>query len=116
MRGVRSGRLKTAKGLVFIVAMLMLPGARADAVAAAEEPFIAGVKPHERPAGAPVVRTYEKDGKWYARALRGISEPYPYSLRFLEDQGPWYTPFIHAGMRPPYDIRGLHAKPEHLAK
>ncbi len=74
-----------------------------------EEPFIAGVKPYERPAGAPVIREYDKDDAWYARALTGISEPYPYSLRFLEDQGAWFNPFLHPGMPPPYDLRGWHA-------
>jgi hypothetical protein len=37
-----------------------------------------------------------------------VSQPYPASLRFLEDQGNWYTPFNRPGMLPPYDIRGWH--------
>ena len=75
-----------------------------------EHPFIAGVKPNQRPEGAPVIKKFEKDGAWYRRALHGIPEPYPWSLHFLEDQGPWYTPFIHPGMLPPYDIRGWHSR------
>jgi hypothetical protein len=45
---------------------------------------------------------------WYAQALTGISQPFPYSLRFLEDQGNWYTPFNRPGMPGRYDIRGWH--------
>lgn len=70
---------------------------------------IAGLQPSERPAGAPVITEFEKDAAWYAEVLRGISEPYPASLRFLEDEGAWYTPFIHPGMTGPYDIRGWHS-------
>jgi len=73
-----------------------------------ENPFVAGVKPDRRPEGAPVVKEYRKDAAWYERALTGITPPYPYSLKFLEDQGAWYTPFIHPGMLPPYDLRGWH--------
>jgi hypothetical protein len=66
---------------------------------------IAGTQPSERPVGAPVIREVRKPEGWYGRALTGISEPYPASLRFLEDQGNWYTPFNHPGMRGRYDIR-----------
>jgi hypothetical protein len=69
---------------------------------------IAGVEPWQRPQGAPVITSVERDAAWYARALHGISRPYPASLRFLEDQGNWNTPFIHPGMPGPYDIRGWH--------
>ena len=75
-----------------------------------EHPFIAGVHPDRRPEGAPVLKAYPKDAAWYEQALHGISEPYPYSLKFLEDQGAWYTPFIHPGMTPPYDIRHWHTQ------
>lgn len=71
---------------------------------------IAGTQPSERPAGAPVIRDVQKPEGWYTRALTGISQPYPASLRFLEDQGNWYTPFNHPGMPGPYDIRGWHAQ------
>lgn len=70
--------------------------------------FIAGVEPSQRPAGAPVITEYPKDGSWYTHALTGVIAPYPASLRFLEDQGAWYTPFIHPGMTGRYDIRGWH--------
>jgi len=71
---------------------------------------IAGLTPDQRPAGAPVIKEMKKTPEWYANALRGVSEPYPYSLKFLENQGAWYTPFIYPGMTTPYDIRGWHQK------
>ena len=43
--------------------------------------------------------------------MHGIEPPYPESLRFLNDQGGWYTPFIAPGMTGPYDIRGWHSAP-----
>jgi hypothetical protein len=71
---------------------------------------VAGLAPQQRPEGAPVVLEVRKEPGWYGRALTGISRPYPYSLRFLEDQGNWYTPFIHPGMIRRYDIRGWHSE------
>lgn len=71
---------------------------------------IAGTQPSERPAGAPVIREVQKPEGWYTRALTGISQPYPPSLRFLEDQGNWHTPFNHPGMPIPYDIRGWYPR------
>lgn len=70
---------------------------------------IAGVEPWHRPAGAPVIREFQKDHAWFQRALYGISQPYPASLHFLENQGAWYTPFDHPGMHGPYDIRGWYS-------
>ncbi len=71
---------------------------------------VAGLTPDQRPAGAPVIKEMKKTPEWYTNALRGVSEPYPYSLKFLENQGAWYTPFIYSGMKAPYDIRGWHQK------
>ena len=71
---------------------------------------IAGTQPSQRPQSAPVLNSVHKDAAWYNRSLTGISQPYPHSLRFLEDQGNWHTPFNHPGMTPPYDIRGWHAR------
>jgi len=79
----------------------------AGAAASTEYP-VAGLEPSQRPAGAPVVEHVEKDDAWYQEALTGITQPYPHSLRFLEDQGNWYTPFNRPGMLGPYDIRGWH--------
>jgi hypothetical protein len=76
---------------------------------AAEDGYpVAGTEPSKRPLGAPVIETVQKDAGWYDKALTGISEPYPTSLRFLEDQGNWYTPFTRPGMTGRYDIRGWH--------
>ena len=77
------------------------------AAAAAEPTFIAGTTPWKRP-DAPVVTEVVKPEGWYQRALTGIEAPFPASLRFLEDQGNWFTPFIHPGMLAPYDIRNWH--------
>jgi len=77
-------------------------------LALASDVPIAGLNPYERPAGAPVITSYDKAGDWYTKALTGVSQPYPGSLRFLEDQGPWNTPFNKPGMTGPYDIRGWH--------
>ena len=69
---------------------------------------IAGIDPSERPQGAPVIQSVQKDSSWYVAALTGVSQPYPDSLRFLEDQGNWYTPFNRPGMPGRYDIRGWY--------
>lgn len=76
--------------------------------ACAQDVFVAGVAPWERPADAPKIEGFSKDGAWYAQALEGIEAPYPGSLRFLEDQQRWFTPFTHPGMTGPYDVRGWH--------
>ena len=87
-------------GMVFYCAAL--------SAAWAEPQYIAGTTPWQRPEGAPVVTEVIKPAGWYVRALTGIDPPYPASLRFLEDQGNWFTPFNRPGMPAPYDIRGWH--------
>ena len=74
----------------------------------AQGSFVAGVNPDRRPENAPVVAKVIKPDGWYGRALTGVSQPYPYSLQFLENQGNWFTPFIYPGMPGPYDIRRWH--------
>lgn len=74
----------------------------------AESPFVAGLAPDRRPVDAPVITALNKDDDWYETALFGVVPPYPSSLRFLEDQGHWFTPFKRPGMTGPYDIRGWH--------
>lgn len=69
---------------------------------------IAGTTPSQRPAGAPVITEFVKPEGWYSQALYGVERPYPYSLRFLEDQGAWHTPFNRPGMPGPYDLRGWY--------
>lgn len=91
-----------ATGVALLLAIAGVTGA------AAQDLFVAGVVPSERPKGAPVVTEVAKDGAWYAQALHGVDSPYPASLRFLEDQGNWFDPFLHPGMTGPYDIRHWH--------
>ena len=69
---------------------------------------IAGINPSERPLGAPVIQSVQRDMSWYQTALTGVSQPYPNSLLFLENQGNWYTPFNRPGMPGRYDIRGWY--------
>lgn len=76
--------------------------------ASANDAYIAGEAPDARPANAPSIVSHPKDAEWYCHALAGVSRPYPKSLRFLEDQGAWYSPFNVAGMTGPYDIRNRH--------
>jgi len=87
-----------------LIAVLSLP----CIIARADEDYVAGIAPDARPAHAPMQTQYGKSKEWYCRALTGIAQPYPNSLRFLDDQGGWYSPFIVAGMTGPYDIRNWH--------
>lgn len=98
MKMVR-GYVRLALGLVAVAYSLTC--------LAADYP-VAGVKPDARPANAPVISSVQHDDAWHRRALTGIDAPYPPSLRFLDDQGNWYTPFNRPGMPGPYDIRGWH--------
>lgn len=76
--------------------------------AAQNDVFIAGVKPQQRPESAPVISKVSDDAAWKKSALHGVSKPYPDTLKFLNNQGNWFTPFAHPGMTGPYDIRGWH--------
>ena len=87
-----------------VIAMAMT----APVMASADGYPIGGTTPYQRPAGAPVITVVNHDGSWYQQALTGVVPPYPASLRFLENQGNWYTPFNHAGASAPYDLRGWH--------
>lgn len=98
--------------VTILISAIALPAVAQDSDAPEPGPgaaYIAGTDPSERPPEAPVITAFAKSGDWYRMALTGISEPYPASLGFLEDQGAWFTPFIHPGMTPPYDIRGWHS-------
>ena len=97
-------RYITISALVFMAGLTVA----ASATAATASPPIAGVHPEARPAGAPVITEVKKDKAWYEQALTGVDAPYPASLRFLEDQGNWYTPFNRPGMLDYYDIRNWH--------
>lgn len=70
--------------------------------------FIAGTAPHQRPESAPVIKEMKKDKAWYDNAVTGVSRPFPWSMKFLESQENWFTPFTHPGMTGKYDIRGWH--------
>ncbi|MBK6468383.1 MAG: hypothetical protein IPF96_17200 [Rhodobacter sp.] len=84
-------------------------GSLMTGTAMAEGYPVAGLTPSMRPDGAPVITTMTKDADWYAKALTGVEPPYPASLRFLEDQGAWHSPFLRPGMTGPYDIRHWHS-------
>jgi hypothetical protein len=96
--------------LLAAVIGLVLQGAALSTSAASAGAYpVAGLTPYQRPANAPVlVANRALDGK---TALHGVSSPTPDSLKFLGDQGAWFTPFIHPGMTGPYDLRGWHSTP-----
>ena len=96
--------MRPAKEHLFASGLLL---AAVSTVHATDHP-IAGVTPWQRPQGAPTITAVDRSGDWYTRALHGVSRPYPYSLRFLEDQGNWHTPFNRPGMLRWYDLRGWH--------
>ena len=73
--------------------------------------FVAGSAPYRRPANAPVVKTFAASAEWRKAALIGVTEPLPASLKVLDSQGAWYTPFDQPGMPGYYDLRGMHAVP-----
>lgn len=101
-------RTTVTKTLFFTLCVVANPLA-AGSAAAGDVAEIAGLHPDRRPDEAPFVSTVQKDAGWYKQALQGVEPPYPGSLRFLEDQGNWYSPFLHPGMSGPYDFRGWHA-------
>lgn len=75
---------------------------------ATDDEIVAGLTPGQRPTDAPRISTFEKSAAWYRQALTGLTAPHPASLRFLEDQGAWHTPFTRPGMTGRYDIRNWH--------
>lgn len=84
----------------------------AAAWAAAGAYPLAGSEPDRRPQTAPrIVAPPPQDRRI---VLHGIAEPIPASLKFLDDQGSWYTPFAHPGMTGLYDLRGWHTSPPSL--
>lgn len=91
---------------VFCAAVFPIGMATASPAGAAEV-FVAGMRPHERPAGAPVMRASNRD-RSAARQFRGVDLPYPQSLRFAMSHGGWFTPFTEPGMTGRYDLRAYH--------
>lgn len=87
------------------------------APAQAQSPAVAGLKPFERPAGAPKVAEKPRSAEQLAQDLRGVSAPIPGNLQNVAaTTGNWYSPLRLRGMPPPYDPRGLHgtAQPAQL--
>ena len=97
-------RFEHVAALLTATLILALPNmAKAADVSGAG--FVAGLAPHQRPEGAPVIKDFTPDPAWRARALTGVSAPVPASLQFLDHQGAWYTPFNHPGWPGYYDLR-----------
>lgn len=96
--------------LVAAVLIFVLPGIF-PAVASAGVSVVAGLAPHQRPQGAPIIREFAVGSDWRARALTGIAAPVPPSMAFLDHQGAWHTPFILPGMPGYYDLRQWHNAP-----
>ena len=69
---------------------------------------VGGITPSIRPVDAPRIEHIARDESWFRQALTGVSTPFPPSLRFLDYQGEWHTPFNRPGMTGPYDIRRWH--------
>lgn len=107
MGRVRQSRFGSCLGWVAAAAVMGLTSVAAPRIDAA--PYVAGVQPDQRPAGAPTITAYDKSGKWQANATHGVTAPVPpHVTKFLADQGAWYTPFTRPGMPGPYDIRQWH--------
>mgnify|MGYP001237767044 CR=1 FL=1 len=115
-----SRRLKTttlpAHRAVFLT-FLMLTAATASPVGAGSDTappeFVAGLDPSRRPAAVPTLTAAARPPGWRERAVYGIGEPTT-GLRFVDDQGGWYTPFMLPGMTDRYDLRGWHHRPHGL--
>ncbi len=89
----------------FLASALLV--ASPSSVGASEPATVAGLAPWQRPAQAPRITTVAQPDR--KLALHGIGEPLPPNLKFLDDQGGWYTPFTRPGMPAPYDLRGWHS-------
>ena len=76
-------------------------------VAGVQSAEVAGLRPDQRPSGAPVIERFEQSDAWKAQALKGITEPQT-GVGFLKDQGAWYTPFNRPNLPGRYDIRHMH--------
>ncbi|MBL8479087.1 MAG: hypothetical protein JNK59_07240 [Sterolibacteriaceae bacterium] len=101
-RSIDDAAALLAATFVLVVATVSQTSHAADAPGAG---FVAGLAPHQRPEGAPAIKDFTPDPAWRSRALTGVSAPIPASLRFLDDQGAWYTPFNHPGWPGYYDLR-----------
>ena len=100
----RSQFLLVGSAVVLVQAAVGIAGDKPPA-----DRYLAGSAPFQRPANAPVIKSRNVTPELRALALRGVVEPVPASLKFLNDQGAWYTPFDQAGMPGYYDLRQLHS-------
>jgi len=82
--------------------------AGASSAAAPAAGFIAGLQPDQRPQGAPLKAERSIDDKLLERRMHGVSKPWPGNVEQIARNGEWWVPLRHAGMTPPYDIRGWH--------
>lgn len=96
--------MKSTRFRILAIALCLSPLA-----AAADTAPVAGLAPWQRPEQAPRLTAATPLDK--KLALHGVAEPLPPSLKFLDDQGGWFNPFIHPGMPGPYDLRGWHSSP-----
>lgn len=96
------------KNILGVLSIVITVSTYSNLSAAEGDLFVAGVHPEQRPVNAPKMQEVKKDKAWYDTALKGVIPPFPPSLRFIEDQGNWYTPFNQSGMTGGYDIRGWH--------
>ncbi|MFV0366868.1 MAG: hypothetical protein ACK5KM_00260 [Hyphomicrobiaceae bacterium] len=96
---------------VSLIALMMTGFLGAAATSAfSEARVVGGITPDRRPEGLPREERSGLTQKARQDALRGVVQPYPPSLKWLDDQGGWFTPFSHPGMTGPYDIRQWHRK------
>ncbi len=95
------------KNVLTPLAWLFMTATVSSTVAATDYP-IAGTAPSQRPVGAPTIEWIQHERAWFKNALTGVTQPYPRSLYFLDNQGNWYTPFTHPGMVDRYDLRRWH--------
>jgi len=99
-----------ARGRTITAAGVLALGLLASPASGEEPTVIGGLTPSVRPAGFPAIRGIHNGVNWYRSALTGVSEPYPRSLGFLDNQGEWHTPFNRPGMPGVYDLRGWHGR------
>ena len=103
---VREIRHLCAFGLIMACTPLALAAGPADA----PRPFVAGLQPDRRPAGAPVLSEQVLDAATRERRLHGVAKPWPGNVGQIAETGNWFVPLRHAGMTGPYDIRGWHSR------
>ena len=72
------------------------------------DPFIAGLQPDRRPAGAPSITTFKVSPELKAARLKGVSAPLPGNVEVIAMQGAWFSPMFRPGMTGPYDLREWH--------